>query len=146
MPKSAQAVAQLEGCKVYPKQYAQDSAVRLSQFSEADASQVVVKAGYVMKQGQKVLDVSAHLAGNELNQCRLNAGQDCIVSWSVASENQEGSLSRLFHDAAVRNQKVSRIAKESYCLPQITSDQVTVMFTLASGKQVRVSQYLNQAL
>lgn len=146
LPKSTQAVAQLEGCKVHPKQYAQDSAARLSQFSEADASQVAVKAGYVMKQGQKVLDVSAHLAGNELNQCRLNAGQDCIVSWSVVSENQDGSLSRLFHDAAVRNQKVSRIAKESYCLPQITSDQVTVMFTLASGKQVRVSQYLNQAL
>ena len=142
LPDSHKIERQSGVCKVNPNRYPLDSAKRVAAFSELGSEQFTVSAALVNQSGQNVLDLAAHLKGNRQNLCTKEQGGDCIVSWSVVGQKADNRLVRLFHDASVSNEPVARVAAESFCLPEDVNHQLTFLFTLASGKQVKVEQNL----
>lgn len=143
LPKSDKRRPLHRVCKIHPQHYATDSFARIAEFSELEASLLNVQARLVDSSGQQVVDLSAHLLGNEDNLCRAQGDKDCITSWSVLAQKHDGSVVRLFHDAAVGNLPVARLSQEQFCLPEDAGHRLSFLFTLSSGKKIRLDKTLN---
>lgn len=89
------------------------------------------------RMGTTVLTASAAFATNPANTCDRAAGRNCLVSWTLLAQTTDGQWHRVFHDAAVRNFPLARVADEAWCAPTGASGRYRLLFTDLAGQRYR---------
>lgn len=103
----------------------------------AAAGMLRVRLAAAARDGATVLTAAAHFDGNPGNRCDALAGRNCLVSWTLLAETRDGQWRRVFHDAAVRNHALQRIAAEAWCAPTAATGRYRLLFKDLAGVQYR---------
>jgi hypothetical protein len=95
------------------------------------------------REDQSVFVASAALPGNFENRCRPSK-PSCLVSWTLESEVTDGRWVRVFHDPAIRNNAVQRLAEEAWCVPENATGRHRLRAVDLVGREYLVEHLLKQ--
>lgn len=131
-------------CRIDPAHYAQapQGSVGRYEMVQGDRplrSNVSTMPTPSSEDGLLIVSANVHLDGNPENRCDLEKGQNCITSWQLLAEKDNGDFARLFFDAGVRNSPVIRVEEERYCIPDDATGRFDVLVDTASGERYRMS-------
>ncbi|WP_395373088.1 M23 family metallopeptidase [Marinicella sp. W31] len=135
LPMTALPAPQNSICKIAPGDYADDTLSRLQEHQTATKKALQWQVDSLEAEPTNhIVEISVALKNNPDNTCDLAAGKDCIVSWSILAEQKTDGLKRLFFDASVRNQPVTRLYEESFCLPYSANGRIYISVQTAGGQ------------
>lgn len=143
LPSAAKTVVNKGVCKLDQSLYATDTAKRINAYNLQRSNTINAQMSIADTGRASIIDIRISQLNNPQNTCSVGAGSDCIVSWSVVAQDDQGNLRRLFHDASVRNQALAREVAEGYCLPNGQTEKLIVLMDKASGEKVRIEQSIN---
>jgi murein DD-endopeptidase MepM/ murein hydrolase activator NlpD len=124
-------------CRYDPKAYGKVDTRAVLGTSDANKAGIRTELSFVEREGYRVAVASAAFADNPQNICSAVKGRNCIVSWTLLSETNDGSWRRVFHDPAVQNNAARRVPDEAFCqASQSTGLSVLVMRDLRGNRYV----------
>ena len=140
----AQGQAQIlaRACRLDPSRYAaaSDDDLRdlLAPPRELEVDLALAPVAANLDFDAKHLAASARFAGNPSNQCEAARGQNCLISWSLFAQNDQGEWLRVWSDASIRNSPVSMDAEAAFCAPALRSGEFKMVLKDLRGQRYGV--------